>query len=627
MRPDRDRPDVRASAVALAALAALAGGCDAYGPGSAAPPPDEPASASFALAGVPTMGYPSYDERLELVALNRARADPNNVPLGTASSCSVTWPAQPPLVYNFDAGQSARFHCVHLGTNSGGLSHDSFCDLRSDIEMTGCTAASCSCTAGTECWSCATLGGCGTDAFSRMALFGFGGSGENGAAGYADAWAAVEGWVTECPPADGHRSISTSSSYNVVGPGAWAGGGGCWSTYHFSDFGYIGGTAIPRIASGVQVPASGSASTSFQFYANYYDAGGSPPSSIDVVVDGTCHPMTSELGSGGNRTYLFTGALPSGCHEYYFLANDAGGTRVTWPSTGAYHFNGGAACAGGEYITTQTPASCESVSCGDGTCGAGETCTNCATDCGACPPTCGNGVCEAAETCAGCGADCGACPPMCGNGTCEPGEECMSCPADCGVCPPTCGNGACDAGETCSACPGDCGACPVTCGNAVCEAGENCMGCPGDCGACPPFCGNATCDGAETCGTCEMDCGACPPCMDGAMQACGLGACAGMQTCTGSTWDACSGAPPAAGETCDNGVDDDCNGLTDEFCAGADGGAAGDGGVEPILGVPVVAIGGCGCRLAGSTHRGGGCAAGLLAMLGLGLVAARRRRG
>lgn len=53
-------------------------------------------------------------------------------------------------------------------------------------------------------------------------------------------------------------------------------------------------------------------------------------------------------------------------------------------------------------------------------------------------------------------------PPTCGNGTCGAGETCNNCPQDCGSCPISCGNGACDNGETCSTCSQDCGACACT---------------------------------------------------------------------------------------------------------------------------------------------------------------------
>lgn len=76
-------------------------------------------------------------------------------------------------------------------------------------------------------------------------------------------------------------------------------------------------------------------------------------------------------------------------------------------------------------------------SCGDGTCGPGENCTNCAADCGPCPPSCGDGVCTGTEVCFTCPADCGPCLPACGDGVCvfTQGEFCLTCPADCGPCP------------------------------------------------------------------------------------------------------------------------------------------------------------------------------------------------
>jgi hypothetical protein len=80
-----------------------------------------------------------------------------------------------------------------------------------------------------------------------------------------------------------------------------------------------------------------------------------------------------------------------------------------------------------------------SPSCGDGTCGTGETRCTCAADCGA-PATseitCTDGLdadCDGDVDCAD--ADCAtdpACTPACDNdGTCEAGESCTSCPADC----------------------------------------------------------------------------------------------------------------------------------------------------------------------------------------------------
>ena len=94
--------------------------------------------------------------------------------------------------------------------------------------------------------------------------------------------------------------------------------------------------------------------------------------------------------------------------------------------------------------------------CGDGKCEAGETCSACSQDCGACPPVCGDGKCEAGETCSACSQDCGACPPVCGDGTCDTAEDCSSCSSDCGACAPVCGDGQCTGYETTLTCHKDC---------------------------------------------------------------------------------------------------------------------------------------------------------------------------
>jgi uncharacterized protein YkwD len=130
-------------------------------------------------------------------------------------------------------------------------------------------------------------------------------------------------------------------------------------------------------------------------------------------------------------------------------------------------------------------------------------------------PTCGDAFCAAGESCTQCPEDCGACPATCPNGTCDAADEtCTNCPEDCGMCAPTCGDMACNGAETCSTCPGDCGMCAPMCGDATCNAPmETCVNCPADCGACNgPVCGDAACNGSETCMSCASDCGACATC-------------------------------------------------------------------------------------------------------------------
>lgn len=198
------------------------------------------------------------------------------------------------------------------------------------------------------------------------------------------------------------------------------------------------------------------------------------------------------------------------------------------------------------------------ITCGDGTCSAGEeTCGGCPQDCAcgpgsrcdtdgkACLRTCGDGVCSPAdrENCSSCAGDCacglayfcddGACSPTCGDGTCEParGETCTTCGADCGcsgtatcvegACRSLCGDGTCEAarGEGCASCAADCACdassaiclndkCLLTCGNGSCDAAfdEDCAKCPADCGctdgkSCQPSTGAcvAACDATTDC--------------------------------------------------------------------------------------------------------------------------------
>jgi parallel beta-helix repeat protein len=90
-----------------------------------------------------------------------------------------------------------------------------------------------------------------------------------------------------------------------------------------------------------------------------------------------------------------------------------------------------------QWVEDYAPITNKTQKCGDNCCWGSETCSNCATDCGICPPpVCGNHVCEGSESCLSCSTDCGLCPGVCGNGICESsaGERCDACTQDCGEC-------------------------------------------------------------------------------------------------------------------------------------------------------------------------------------------------
>ncbi len=77
------------------------------------------------------------------------------------------------------------------------------------------------------------------------------------------------------------------------------------------------------------------------------------------------------------------------------------------------------------------------------------------------------------------------------------------------------------------------------CGNGSCDEFEGCGECAADCGACPR-CGDDNCDATESCSTCSRDCGACAP-------SCGDGACASGETCASCAADcACPTCTPDA---------------------------------------------------------------------------------
>ena len=328
-------------------------------------PGSEPVSERRAAVGEPANGFPSALERLGLMAINRARSDPQKV----SGPQSTSYPARPPVIWSATLNQSARFHSVSLETSDVTLMHTSPCTLNTNVATTGCTGdPSCACASPvpSTCAACANASAtntCGTDPFVRIGYFtsgsGVSATGEVAAAGYGDPITVVDGWMDEAAGSDGHRKILTDqgTTANTMGYGH-ASGANCWKTFDVGDSGNLKNATIPKIPTAAVSPASGAAGI-FTFYATWADPSLGAPASINVVVDGTCPALSLELGTDKlNATYKGTTTLAAGCHNYYVLARDASGTAVSYPTTGAITVAVGSSTCSSDYVATAPAASC-----------------------------------------------------------------------------------------------------------------------------------------------------------------------------------------------------------------------------------------------------------------------------
>jgi MYXO-CTERM domain-containing protein len=361
---------LRVLAVATAMASAFLSGCvDSVGP-----PPSQRTSA----VGEPTSdGFPSPAERLGLMAINRARSDPQTV----KGTMSASYPARPPVIYSDPLSHSAHFHAVNLEMADVTLMHSSPCPLNTDVATSGCSgdpACACATPVPSMCASCAQVdaeNSCGTAPFTRIGYFTAGtnvsATGEVAAAGYSNPMTTVDGWMDEPSSSDGHRKILTDqgTSANTMGYGH-AAGKNCYSTFDVGDSGNLKNAVIPKLPTAAVSPFTGAAGA-FTFYATWADPAMGAPASLNVVIDGACTAMTRELGTDTlNATYKATSTLAAGCHSYYVAATDGGGAALTYPTTGALTVSVGSVACDADYLA-EAPASACSAGGGGGATGSG----------------------------------------------------------------------------------------------------------------------------------------------------------------------------------------------------------------------------------------------------------------
>jgi hypothetical protein len=307
-------------------------------------------SRSFAN-GVPQNGFPSWTESVIYVLTNRARVDPATELAETCRSCdSVSYAVARPLAYSVKGSRAARFHAASLLKAGSGLMHDSVCKIVSNIDeiypdqcdgdpSCACEGgvANCTCSGGKPYCTCA--GGSCTSTWGRIGMFGYGGGGENAAAGNSDPKRTFSQWINS----SGHRNNLMKSSHRSIGVGHYGGSGGCWRDFSVQVFG--SGSLATKIPGGIHYPRSGSTSTSFTFYANYYDSGNAPTLTT-VNIGGQCSNLTLERGAADQGSYSVESKLASGCQRYYFVFRDSAGKLQTYPETGSYGIAvGGGTCA------------------------------------------------------------------------------------------------------------------------------------------------------------------------------------------------------------------------------------------------------------------------------------------
>jgi len=278
--------------------------------------------------GMPQSGFPSYNERVVHVLVNRARSDPQTE-LASCAACAekACYAPTAPLGWALGLNRSARFHSGNLLRSGSILQHDSPCTLVTDISSkylpngTCQGETACSCQAGT--FPCS--GAACTSAQARVNLFGPVFNGENAAQGFGDPGSVFTAWITEpdSSAACGFR-LTNGHRYNILNGSSGSMGVGHDPSFWTQDFGTV---APPtHLVAGSH--------WNNEYLANWYTPSAAP-ASASVNVDGACTAMTLQRGTSANGTWRAT-VSGAGCRRYYFQFVDAGGQTQTLPETGSY---------------------------------------------------------------------------------------------------------------------------------------------------------------------------------------------------------------------------------------------------------------------------------------------------
>jgi len=275
--------------------------------------------------GERTDTIPDWQERAMLTLCNMCRLAPEeyrDAYLGTTGILlPTTYPAVPPLVWNYSLNASARYHAVEMA-GSCGMQHN--CN--------------------------------GMTYDERIKLFykeSASGWGENIAKGYSTPQDAVKAWLLDRQGTttaadgsgqDGHRANIMSKKFNVVGCGYFlSGSGSSASALWCQDFASgRNSQTIPPVPSASHLFFSKGTVT---FLMTVYDTALSDPKAV-LLIDNSEFVMSPASGKPNCGTYSLSQPAASACRPYCFELRNGTVTVRRYPDSGYLLTTGEGGCTG-----------------------------------------------------------------------------------------------------------------------------------------------------------------------------------------------------------------------------------------------------------------------------------------